>query len=178
MRWPVHPYQGSRLPSHRLTPRTHRLIPHTHRLTPHAHGLTPHTHGLSPHSHGLTRCTHTGLNPPHTGRPIARAGFLSKSPCSTLAWKICLAAWLQPLLMPEDDKSWSMLESSYSTIEFDYVPNSTQVSGRKARTGAAAPSHSIIVVCLMLYPTAATRGGACRNTAGGQVAMHRAALGV
>jgi len=35
---------------------------------------------------------------------------------------------MQLLLMPEDDKTWSMLESSYSTLEFDYVPNTTQVS--------------------------------------------------
>lgn len=34
---------------------------------------------------------------------------------------------LQLLMMPEDDKTWSMLESSYNTLEFDYVPNPTQV---------------------------------------------------
>jgi hypothetical protein len=31
------------------------------------------------------------------------------------------------LSMPEDDKMWSMLESSYQTLEFHYAPNAQQV---------------------------------------------------
>ena len=38
-----------------------------------------------------------------------------------------MLVFVQLLMIPEDDKTWSMLESSYSTLEFDYVPNTFQV---------------------------------------------------
>ncbi|KAF5832617.1 hypothetical protein DUNSADRAFT_11434 [Dunaliella salina] len=39
----------------------------------------------------------------------------------------------QLLLMPEDDKTWSMLESSYNTLEFDFVPNMNQSSYKTSK---------------------------------------------
>ena len=38
-----------------------------------------------------------------------------------------------PLGMSEDDKMWTMVENSYQSIEFDYVPSPLQLEARRLR---------------------------------------------
>ncbi|GFH09282.1 uncharacterized protein HaLaN_04391, partial [Haematococcus lacustris] len=43
-----------------------------------------------------------------------------------------------PLTIPEDDKMWSMLESSYQSLEFEYAPSAQQARVRAEQAAAAA----------------------------------------
>ncbi|KAJ9520375.1 hypothetical protein QJQ45_030343, partial [Haematococcus lacustris] len=46
-----------------------------------------------------------------------------------------------PLTIPEDDKMWSMLESSYQSLEFEYAPSAQQVQERQVQGVVRIVAH-------------------------------------
>lgn len=56
-----------------------------------------------------------------------------------------------PMSIPEDDKMWMMIESSYHSLEFDYAPTPEQVRGAslgcKTEVEASALNAHFALLC-------------------------------